>query len=582
MRFTVWAPEAKTVELSLNGGRHSMTRDDEGNWSVEVAPPEAGGARYQYILDDGDPLPDPRSRWQPEGVHGPSETVDAAALRAVAAAVPFKQKPLEEAVIYELHVGTFSSEGTYAGAAARLPHLASLGVTHVELMPLATFPGEHGWGYDGVFLFAPHPAYGTPLELAEFVRACHGHGLAVILDVVYNHLGPDGNYLDRYGPYFTDRWKTPWGRAVNFDGPDSDGARRFVIDNALMWLRDYQFDGLRLDAVHAIFDTRATHILEELADAVADLEKAEGRPLVLIAESDLNDPRVVLPPELGGCGLHAHWADDFHHAAHVLFTGERDGYYRDFRGFADLPKILESGYLFQGDYSQSRRRRHGRPPRGVKPHQLVVCLQNHDQSGNRAAGERLSMLVEPPRLKAAAALLLLSPFTPMLFQGEEWGARTPFLFFTDHRNPEIAEATREGRREEFKAFGWKSEDVPDPQDAETFRRSVLRWDELQRPEHADLLAWYRTLVHLRREARGAAGDAAVESAAAFDEEERRLTLRRGNVLAVFNFGERERVAPLPDGKWRAVLATGDFPEEARGSVPAPAGSVAVFVLQDGK
>ncbi len=384
---------------------------------------------------------------------------------------------MSDAVIYELHVGTFTPAGTYAAAQAMLPHLVKLGITHVELMPLATFPGRRGWGYDGVDLYAPLPAYGSPEDLARFVAACHGAGLGVLLDVVYNHLGPDGNYLGSYGPYFTDRVKTAWGEAMNYDGPYSDEVRRFVIDNALMWLRDYGFDGLRLDAVHAIFSFEATHILEELAAAVRRLGNELDRSFVLIAESDLNDPRLVHSAVRGGFALAAHWEDDFHHALHRFFTGETAGYYADFHGLEDIAAALREGYVYQGQYSEYRHRRHGRPPRGVAAEQLVVCAQNHDQIGNRAQGERLSMLIGVPQLKAVAALTLLSPFVPLVFQGEEWGATTPFLYFTDHQDSALGRLVAEGRAKEFGSFRWAGE-VPNPQELRTFERSKLDWSEM--------------------------------------------------------------------------------------------------------
>jgi maltooligosyltrehalose trehalohydrolase len=390
MRMRVWAPSAATVEILIGDDRVGMQHSEGGYWNADIdAVSLAEG--YRYSVDGGPPTPDPRSRWQPKGVHGMSWPVDVEELRRVHGS-SFQPAALRHAVIYELHVGTFTPQGTYSAAQGKLDYLVDLGVTHVELMPLATFPGGHGWGYDGVDLYAPLPAYGTPQELARFVRACHDRGLAVLLDVVYNHVGPDGNYLGRFGPYFTDRVKTPWGEAINYDGAMSDGVRRFVIDNALMWLEDYGFDGLRLDAVHAIYSFEAVHILEELADAVRELGVKLGRELVLIAESDLNDPRLVHSTARGGYGLSAHWEDDFHHAVHRYFTAEKDGYYADFNGLNDVVTALEHGYVYQGQYSVYRQRRHGRPPLGVSADQIVICAQNHDQVGNRAQGERLSML----------------------------------------------------------------------------------------------------------------------------------------------------------------------------------------------
>lgn len=559
MRLSLWAPLAKAVEVELatDARRLPLTHGERGHWHVEIPDGEtalAGG--YRFSVDGGPAFPDPCSRWQPDGVHGASHVVDAVALRRFHPA-GFRPAPLRDAVIYEMHVGTFTPEGTYAAAQAKLPHLVSLGVTHVELMPLATSPGKHGWGYDGVALYAPHPAYGTPEQLAAFVGACHGHGLAVLLDVVYNHFGPDGNYAPQFGPYLTDRWKTPWGAAVNYDGEHSDGVRSFVIGNALMWLRDYGFDGLRLDAVHSIFDASARHVLEELAEAVAALGDESGREFVLIAESDLNAPRFVLPAERGGYGLHAHWCDDFHHALHAFLTGERDGYYADFGSLAQVATALRDGYVYQGGYSAFRKRCHGRPPLGVAPHQLVVCSQNHDQIGNRARGERLGQLLAPPPLRAAAALTLLSPFTPLLFQGEEWAAGTPFLYFTDHQDAELGRAVTKGRRKEFEGFGWQV-DVPDPQDPATFARSKLRWEELGEARHAEMFAWYRRLIALRRklcpDGDGTMCGPEAKPEIHFDERERWLTMRHGDVFVACNFSAEARVLTFPPGTWRVALA----------------------------
>lgn len=541
MNFSVWAPRAETVELVLATGAKPMHRGDRGWWSLEAE--AAPGSRYQFRVDGNGPFPDPRSPWQPDGVHGPSMTVDHAAFPWRDA--DFAPPPLAAAVIYELHVGTFTREGTYAAAATRLEHLRDLGITHVELLPLASFPGQRGWGYDGVAIYAPHPAYGAPDDLKALIQRAHDLGLAVLLDVVYNHFGPDGNYLGAYGPYFTDHVKTPWGDAVNFDRSHSDEVRAFFVENALMWLRDYHFDGLRLDAVHAIWDESAKHFLEQLAGRVAELSATTGRPRVLIAESDLNNPRFVHPISRGGYGLDAHWEDDFHHALHAFLTGERSGYYADFGSLAQIAKALQQAYVFDGQYSPYRFRSHGRPPVEVRPDQLVVFAQNHDQIGNRALGERLSHLVDVERTKAAAALVLLSPFVPMLFQGEEWAASTPFQYFTDH-HAELGRLVTEGRRREFASFAWSADEVPDPQAKETFERSKLRWEELGEDSHREILEWHRDLIALRREIPADAG-VDVES----DETAAWLTLRRGDVLAVFRFGDV--APPPPEGNWTPAL-----------------------------
>jgi len=569
MNVTVWAPSAKSVELVTAERRVAMQpsaagsagdagapgacvpADVSGHWHAEVEDALLANG-YRYSIDGGEPVPDPRSMWQPDGVHGASHLVDTARLHA-AHAPRFAARPLRDAVIYELHIGTFTSEGTYAAAQAKLQHLSDLGVTHVELMPLATFPGRRGWGYDGVDLYAPFPAYGTPPQLVSFVQACHARGIAVLLDVVYNHLGPDGNYLAQYGPYFTDRYKTNWGAAINYDGPHSDPVRRFIIDNALMWLRDFGFDGLRLDAVHAIFSFDAVHVLEELATAVRELGVKLGRSFVLIAESDLNDPRLVRPAARGGYGLDAHWADDFHHAVHRFFTGETDGYYADFRGLEDVATALREGYVYQGQYSTHRARRHGRPPRGIAAHQFVVCAQNHDQIGNRAQGERLSMLLAMPQLKAIAALTVLSPFVPLLFQGEEWGAQTPFLYFTDHENAELGRLVADGRSREFSSFRWQGA-VPNPQELETFARSKLNWSELEEPPRTEIFEWYRQLIHLRhgnrsrKDKRGRSkADVTIDAEAGW------LRFADGDALCVFNFAATPERVPMPRGEWDLVL-----------------------------
>jgi len=555
MNFAVWAPLAKTVELVTTEQRFALQADAGGYWRTQLEP-SAVRDGYKYSIDGGDPKPDPRSRWQPDGVHGNSQVPDVTELPHQVA--NFTAKPLREAVIYELHVGTFTPAGTYAAAEARLAYLAKLGVTHVELMPIATFPGRHGWGYDGVYLYAPFPSYGTPGELAHFVNACHEHGLGVLLDVVYNHLGPDGNYLGGYGPYFTDRVKTVWGEAINYDGAHSDEVRRFIIDNALMWLRDYGFDGLRLDAVHAIFSFEATHVLEDLARAVRQLGSELDRSFVLIAESDLNDPRLVHSAARGGYGLQAHWADDFHHAVHHYFTEESTGYYADFHGLEDIAAALRHGYVYRGQYSAYRQRRHGRPPRGVAADQIVVFAQNHDQVGNRAEGERLSMLLDAAQLKAIAALTLLSPFVPLLFQGEEWGAGTPFLYFTDHQDPQLGRLVAEGRAKEFANFRWTGE-VPNPQAQQTFERSKLDWSELSKPQHAELLEWHRGLIKLRFEKAGSA-----KARVKFDAAACWLRFEHRGVLGLFNFAAVAQRVPLPAGSWELAQSSepiaGDMPE----------------------
>jgi maltooligosyltrehalose trehalohydrolase len=554
-RFRVWAPRARDVKVEVRGRRIELAAEPQGWFAADMEDVRPGDD-YGYSLDGGPVRPDPRSAWQPAGVHGRSRLVDHAAFPWTDAG--WQSAPLDDAVLYELHVGTFTPAGTFEAVIGQLPHLIDLGVSAIELMPVAEFPGRRGWGYDGVALFAPHHAYGGPEGLKRLVDACHAHGLGVILDVVYNHLGPDGNYLQEFGPYFTDRYTTPWGAAINLDGPDSDAVRSFVVDNAVMWLRDYHCDGLRLDAVHAIFDASALHILEELAVHVDALAGQIGRRLHLIAESDLNDPRTVRPIEHGGHGVDAQWSDDFHHALHAVLTGERTGYYADFGSLADLAAALTRVFVYDGRYSAHRRRRHGRPATGLPGSRFLGYLQNHDQVGNRAAGERATALMREGRLRIGAALVICAPFIPLLFQGEEWGASTPFLYFTDHQDPELARAVRQGRQREFGSFGGWSTVVPDPQAEATFWRSQLDWRELARPPHAGLLGWYRDLVALRRRT-PALRDSRVEAVRVeYDEAARWLVMERGPVTIACNVADRPVSLPLGVGRGTTILlASGD-------------------------
>ena len=534
-RPSVWAPFPGRVELFAGGGRHAMQRDERGWWTAAIDLPP--GTDYGFILDDGAPIPGPRTRWQPDGVNGLSRTLDHDAFEWSDAG--FSARPLADAVIYEMHVGTFTPEGTFDSAIDRLPDLVELGITHLEIMPVAEFSGDRGWGYDGVHLYAPHHAYGGPDGLKRLVDAAHGTGLAVLLDVVYNHLGPEGNHLRSYGPYFTSKYSTPWGDAVNFDDAGSHEVRRFVIDNALMWMRDYHVDGLRLDAVHAIFDQSAVHILEEMAGATKDLQAEVGRRLVLIAESDLNDPRLVRPIDEGGYGLDAVWADDVHHALHVALTGEDAGYYADFADADALARAISDPFVYAGHYSSVRDRLHGRPPGDLSGDHFVVALQNHDQVGNRALGERLSHLVAPGRVRIGSALLLTMPYVPLLFAGAEWAASSPFRYFTGHASPELARAVSEGRQEEFADFGWEPDQVPDPQDPDTFRISKLDWSERTREPHAGVLGWYRDLLALR------AATAALRDAdrwavsVTHDADAGWIVVNRGPISVVANLGVAE-------------------------------------------
>ena len=588
--YRVWAPSAEHVSVNVGGESIIMERGFQMEWALDLEGWWEGRGRnakagedYTFTIDDNADLPDPRSGWQPHGVTGPSRIVDHGAFAWTDD--DFQARPLSSAVIYELHIGTFTPEGTFDSAIGKLGHLKELGVTHVEVMPVNDFPGRFGWGYDGVALFAPRHVYGGPDGLKRFVDACHAHKLGVILDVVYNHMGPSGNFLPKFGPYFTDRHHTPWGDALNFDGPHSDEVRRFFCDNALMWLRDYHIDGLRLDAVHAIVDTSAIPFLEQLSKEVEVLKAHLGRHLVLIAESDLNDPRVVRHRDLGGFGIDAQWSDDFHHALHSVITGERNGYYSDFGDVADLATAFETSYVYTGRRSKFRQRRHGRDPVGLSGHHFLGYVQNHDQLGNRAQGDRLSHLTTPERTKVAAALVITAPFIPMLFQGEEFGASSPFQYFADFaEDPDLAKAVSEGRRKEFGQFGWKPEDVPDPSSPATFERSKLNWDDLHEEKHRSLLQWHHDLIRLRRElpqlTDGRLDLVCTESS----EEDAWLTVERGLVTIVANLADQTRTIPLREGRpttvFLASIAEGVRP--GQDEITLPAHSVAILgpVVED--
>ncbi|EYR63159.1 malto-oligosyltrehalose trehalohydrolase [Actinotalea ferrariae CF5-4] len=583
-RPAVWAPYAARVDLHLPGEHgsgswedaavHPMAPTAGGWWEAPLDLPD--GTDYGFAVDGGDARPDPRSPWQPHGVHGPSRTYDPAAY-------PWGDggwagRDVRGAVVYELHVGTFTDAGTLGAAVEHLDDLVALGVDVVELMPVAAFPGVHGWGYDGVALFAVHDPYGGPAALQRFVDAAHARGLAVCLDVVHNHLGPSGNYLSVFGPYFTDRHETPWGEAVNLDGPDAGEVRRLVLDSALRWLRDFHVDALRLDAVHELKDDSPVHLLAELATAVGALAEEVGRPLSLIAESDLNDAAMVTPVAEGGLGMTAQWADDVHHAVHATITGERHGYYVDFGPLEVLATVLTRVFRHDGGYSRFRGRDWGRPvPAGTDGRRFVVFSQDHDQVGNRALGDRPSERVDPGGLAISAALVLLSPFTPMLFMGEEWGARTRWQFFTDHAEPELAEAIRRGRTAEFGGHGWEEVyggpvAVPDPQAASTVAASRLDRAERDRPEHARMLRWYSGLITLRRaEPDLASGDLAATSTR-HDDGGAWFVLHRGSVAVVLVLGDEPVTLDLQADE---VLAAWDGADLDGGRVTVPGRSVAV-------
>jgi maltooligosyltrehalose trehalohydrolase len=552
--FRVWAPLAKSVAVVTAdpggpGGFETVTdlAAGAGGWWAAEVPGAGHGTDYAFRLDGAaDELPDPRSPWQPYGVHGRSRLVDHTRFPWTDQA--WRGVPLAGSVLYELHVGTFTPEGTFDAAIGRLPHLVDLGVDAVELLPVNGFAGRHGWGYDGVDLFAVHDPYGGPDGLKRFVDAAHAHRIGVVMDVVYNHLGPDGNYLGRFGPYFTDRYRTPWGPAVNLDDAGSDAVRAFIVDNALMWLRDYHCDGLRVDAVHALRDSRAVHVLEELSSTVHRLGAHQRRPLFLIAESDLNDPRMISTAQAGGLGMDGQWADDVHHALWAALSGERQGYYADFGSLPTLAKAMTGGFVHDGTYSTFRGRAHGRPvPASVPASTLVAFLQDHDQVGNRATGDRAAATLSDGLLRVGAALLLAGPCTPMLFMGEEWGATTPWAYFTDHVAEWLAEAVRTGRRAEFAAHGWGPEQVPDPQAVETFLSSKLDWSQPGAEPHRGLLDWYRRLVSLRHALPELADPSWSSVRCAFDEHARWFVLYRGapaSVAVVCNLAPTRQSIPV--------------------------------------
>lgn len=573
INYDVWAPRASSLELLAGGATYPMRRADRGWWVPTADLPAElfrTGIDYGYLIGgDPQPIPDPRSRWQPSGVHGLSRTYDLCEHQWND--TNWTGRQLAGGVIYELHLGTFTpgpsgSGGTLDSAIARLDHLVDLGVDFVELMPVNAFNGDHGWGYDGVGWYAVHHAYGSPAAYARFVEACHARGLAVIQDVVYNHLGPSGNYLPRFGPYLNEGVQSPWGSAINLDGEDSDEVRRYIIDNALMWLRDFHVDGLRLDAVHALNDRRAVHILEELSTEVDALSAFLGRPLTLIAESDQNNPRLITPREAGGYGLTAQWSDDFHHALLANLTGETSGYYADFSSLDALSKVFETGFFHDGTISTFRGRRHGRQldTSHTPTWRLVVCSDNHDQIGNRADGRRLSRTHTTDELIIAAALILLGPCTPMIFMGEEWGASTPFMFFTSHPEPELAQAVTKGRLEEFAKMDWGDIEVPDPQAESTFTGSILNWAEVDKGEHGRLLAANKELLRLRRTWPDLTDPRFEWTTAEHDKADKWFMVMRGGSLSiVVNLGAEDALVPLED-RCEALFSNGDLEFRAGG------------------
>jgi maltooligosyltrehalose trehalohydrolase len=558
--FAVWAPRPERVRLDVDGTLHPMTRCDDGWWRADVdARPDA---RYGFVLDDDDKvLPDPRSPRQPEGVHERSQLWRPAP--DAWTDDDWTGRSIEGRVIYELHIGTFTPEGRLDAAIDKLDYLVDLGVDFVELMPVNAFGGTHGWGYDGVLWYAVHEPYGGPDALIRFVNAAHARGLGVLIDAVYNHLGPSGNYLPMFGPYLSSG-SNPWGESINIADADADEVRRYIIDNALRWMRDFHADGLRLDAVHALVDTTAIHILEELSAATDALSAELGRPLSLIAESDLNDPRLITPRDRGGYGMTAQWDDDIHHAIHAAVSGERQGYYGDFGSIAALAQTLKNGYFHAGTYSSFRHRRHGRPldTKTIPATRLLAYTLTHDQVGNRAVGDRPSQNLDTGQLAIKAGLALGSPYTAMLFMGEEWGSSSPFQFFSSHPEPDLARATAEGRKKEFAEHGWDADEIPDPQDPETFQRSKLKWDEINDGDHGRLRRLYHELIALRQNEPDFADPWLDHLKIDYDEDQRWIVMYRGRFAIAANLGTDAVTVPAAGD---VVLAWGSPAGEANGT-----------------
>ncbi len=574
--FRVWAPDADKVAVKVGEDVFSMDGPDDRGWwcaNVEQAGP---GSDYGFLVgDDQAVYPDPRSAWQPRGVHGLSRVFDQQAFQWTDQR--WQAAPLGSAVMYEMHVGTFTSEGTFDAAISRLDYLHDLGITHVELMPVAEFAGNRGWGYDGVDLFAVTEHYGGPEAMKRFVDASHDRCIAVILDVVYNHFGPIGNYVGKFGPYVTDMHRTPWGAAVNFEGPGSDEVRRFFCDNALMWMRDYHIDGLRLDAVHEFVDRSAMHFLEQLSAEVEVLSTTLGRRLVLIAESDLNDPKIVRPREAGGYGVDAQWSDDFHHALFTLLHVEENGggYFSDFGTFNKLVKALTQVFVYDGEFSRYRNRTHGRPVQALSAHHFIGFIQNHDQVGNRATGERLQHLVGSEKSRVAIGLVLTAPFVPLLFQGEEYAAATSFMYFADHEDPAMAKLVSEGRKREFAAFGFDAAEIPDPESPATFEQSKLNWAELDQPEQARMLDWVRQLIQLRRHSTSLNDGEMKHLSMRCSEEGRWLSMRRGDVEVLANLGAAAANFQVREG-FRLALCSRTGVLVAAGSIALPPDTLAIL------
>jgi len=560
--FILWSPIADNVALKIVHPEEivlPMEKDEFDYWRIKVENLQPG-LRYFYRINNEIDRPDPASNFQPEDVHGPSEVVDHSRFKWTDK--KWKALPLNDYIIYELHAGTFTKEGTFDAAIEKLDYLKGLGVTAVEIMPVAQFPGGRNWGYDGVYPYAPNKAYGGPEGLKIFVNACHSKGLAVILDVVYNHLGPEGNYFGQYGYYFTEKYKTPWGSAINYDAAYSDAVRNYFIENAPYWFTNFHIDALRLDAVETIFDMSAKHFLKELSEKVEVLSLELGRKLLLIAESDLNDVKIINPREWGGYGIDAQWCDDFHHSVHTLLTGEETGYYKDFGEAVHMRQSLKNKFVYAGKYSVHRKRKHGSDASGHPPNQFIVCIQNHDQIGNRAFGERLSTLISFEALKLGAGVMLLSPYIPLLFMGEEYCENAPFLFFVSYIDSKLNAAVREGRKKEFESFNWDESasskgGIPDASDEQTFLKSKLNWNLINDGKHKIMLSYYKTLIKFRKS--NLSTGRKINHDIIETDKENVFALRRRekkrNYFVLFNFDSETVTAqvPVPKGDWKKIF-----------------------------
>lgn len=555
-RFTLWAQNADEVEvLFKNKEPVKLDRDSSGYWSKEVDGVKPGDL-YKFRLNGEKELPDPASRSQPEGVHSWSAVIDKNSYSWKDSS--WKGLPISQMVIYELHVGTFTEEGTFEAVTNKLDHLKELGINAIEIMPVSQFPGNRNWGYDGVYPFAAQHSYGGAEALKKMIDTCHSEGIAVILDAVYNHMGPEGNYLSEYGSYFTNKYETPWGKAINFDDKHSDEVRNFFIQNALMWMEEFHFDGLRLDAIHEIIDRGAKHFLKELSQKTDELEEKTGRKYVLIAESDLNDTRIINPYQKGGYALEGQWVDDFHHSLHTLITGESEGYYEDFGTVGHLAKSFKQAFVYDGVYSEFRKRTVGNSPKGLAPSNFVICIQNHDQVGNRPLGDRLSQLVSRETQKLTAGVMLTAPFVPMLFMGEEFAEDNPFQYFVSHGDPDLVKAVQEGRKREFKYFLDHSGEFPDPQSETTFNNSKLNWEFRKDDFKSAVFEYYKELLRLRKD--GVFNSFKKEGCEVSADEDRRLmTISSEAIFAVFNFSSETQEIDFPkkSGEWEVLIASAD-------------------------